>query len=145
MTHYDNAFAGHFGQLLAAREAELRAALDTGNPKELADEQPGNGEVRDFKDLAERESRFDMAALEEARIENELSQVLAARRRLKDGSFGQCLECGKPMELLRLEAMPAAAFCVPCQAAGEPTTPGHPNQAAFDPHQYPAPGNRQHG
>jgi len=129
MQHYDKSFAGHFGKLLAAREAELRAALDTGNKKELADDQPGNGEVRDFKDLAERELEYDRAAMDEARTETELSQVLAARRRLKDGSFGQCVECGKPMDLLRLEAMPAAAFCVPCQAAGEQTTAAHPPSA----------------
>ena len=129
MQHYDNSLAGHFGKLLAAREAELRLALDTGNKKELAGDQTGNGEAHDFKDLAERESHFDLAALEAARIANELSQVLAARRRLKDGSFGQCVECGKPMDLRRLEAMPAAAFCVPCQAAGEPTAAAHPPSA----------------
>jgi RNA polymerase-binding transcription factor DksA len=119
MKHYDHSMAGHFGKLLAAREAELRAALDTGNKKELEAGQPAQTDVQDFKDLAERESQHDIAALEEAQAVNELSQVLAALRRLRDGSFGQCLECGKPMDLRRLEALPAAAFCVACQAAGE--------------------------
>lgn len=125
MQHYDNSFAGHFGKLLAAREVELRTALDIRNQEELADDQSSNGEVRDFKDLAERELEYDIAALEAARIATELSQVLAARRRLRDGSFGQCVICGKPMDLPRLEAIPAAAFCVPCQAADEQTTSAH--------------------
>lgn len=125
MTHYENSFAEHFGKLLASREAELRAALDTGNQKELADEQADNGEVRDFKDLAERESQSDMAALDAERIATELSQVLAARRRLREGTFGRCTECGKPMDLRRLEALPAAALCVACQAADEQAPAAH--------------------
>ncbi|EJL88495.1 DnaK suppressor protein [Polaromonas sp. CF318] len=124
MKHYDNSLAGHFGTILAQREAELRAVLDTGNKKELSDAQPGNGEVQDFKDLAERELESDMAAMDEARAAIELSQVLAASRRLREGSFGQCLECGKPIDLRRLEVLPSAAFCVACQTAGETTS--HP-------------------
>lgn len=125
MTHYENSFAEQFDKLLASREAELRAALDAGNKRELADDQPGNGEVRDFKDLAERESESDMAALDAERIATELSQVLAARRRLGEGKFGRCEECGKPMDLHRLEALPAAALCVACQAAGEQAQGAH--------------------
>jgi DnaK suppressor protein len=124
MKHYDNSLAAHFGDILARRETELRAALDTGNKKALSDAQPGNGEVQDFKDLAERESQSDMAAMDEARAAIELSQVLAASRRLREGSFGQCVECGKPIDLRRLQALPAAAFCVACQTAGETTS--HP-------------------
>lgn len=129
MKHYENSLAGHFDNILAAREAELKAELDPANKKQLADEQAGSGDVQDFKDLAERGLHQDMAALNEAHLEVELYQVLAARRRVRDGSFGQCMECGKPMDLLRLEAMPAAAFCVPCQAAGEQTSAAHPPSA----------------
>jgi len=119
MKHYEHSLAGHFDKLLATREAELRATLDIENKKDLADDQPGNAEVQDFKDLADRESQHDIEALEAARAANELSQVLAARQRLRSGNFGQCLECGKPVDLRRLEARPEAAFCVTCQAAGE--------------------------
>lgn len=119
MKHYDNSMAAHFGKLLAAREAGLKATLDTGYSKELAADQPDDSEVQDFKDLADRESQHDIAALEAAHAMTELSQVLAARHRLRDGGFGQCLECGKPIDLRRLEALPEAAFCLACQAAGE--------------------------
>ena len=119
MKHYDHSMAGHFGKLLDVREAELRATLDAGYKQELAADRPGDTEVQDFKDLADRESQHDMAALEAVHAMNELSQVLAARHRLLGGSFGQCLECGKPIDLRRLEALPEAAFCLACQAAGE--------------------------
>jgi RNA polymerase-binding transcription factor DksA len=118
MKHYDNSLAGHFGGILARRETELRKVLDTGNKEELAADQAG-GEVQDFKDLAERESQSDMAAMDAARAAAEFSLVLAARRRLRDGNYGQCVGCGKPIDLRRLEALPAAAFCVACQTAGE--------------------------
>lgn len=125
MKHYDNSLAGHFGNILARREAELRAALDTGSHEELAAEEAGNAEVRDFKDLAERELQFDMAALDAARVTEELAQVLAARRRLQEGHYGQCTECSKPIDLRRLEALPAAALCLTCQTAGEETSAVH--------------------
>ncbi|MEO7886894.1 TraR/DksA family transcriptional regulator [Polaromonas sp.] len=124
MKHYDRSLAGHFDGILAWRESELRASLDTDNPKELAAEQPGN-EVQDFKDLAERALQYGMAALDAERAATELSQVLAARCRLREGSFGQCAQCGKPIDLRRLEALPAAAFCLACQAAGEETPAAH--------------------
>jgi DnaK suppressor protein len=120
MKHYDSSLAGHFGGILARRETELRDALDMGNQKELAADQTGS-EVQDFKDLAERESQSDLAAMDATRTTTELSQVLTAQRRLREGSFGQCVECGKPIDLRRLEALPAAAFCVACQTAGEKT------------------------
>jgi DnaK suppressor protein len=122
MKHYDHSMAAHFGKLLAAREAELKAALDTNYKEELEADQPDDSEVLDFKDLADRESQHDMAALEAVHAMNELSQVLAARHRLLGGSFGQCLECGKPIDLRRLEALPEAALCLACQAAGEKPT-----------------------
>ncbi len=121
MKHYVKSLARQFENVLIAREAQLRAVLDTVNKKELATEEAGNAEVQDFKDLAERESQLDMAALEAGRAADELSQVLAAMRRLQDGSFGQCAECGKPIDLRRLEAMPAAALCLTCQGAREET------------------------
>lgn len=125
MTHYVNSLAGHFGNLLAQREAELRAALDADKKDERAAEEAGSGEVHDFKDLADRELQSDMATLDAARVLEELSQVVAARRRLQEGHYGQCVECGKPIDLRRLEALPAAPFCVACQTADEEAPAGH--------------------
>jgi DnaK suppressor protein len=43
-------------------------------------------------------------------------KVLAALTRMSDGSYGLCLDCGKPVPEGRLEARPDASRCVPCQA-----------------------------
>jgi len=119
MTHDMTALADRFGNLLALREAELTAILDKLNKEELAGEEARDREVQDFKDLASRETEFDTAALDAERAIEELAQVGAARRRLLEGHYGLCVKCGKPIDLRRLEALPAAARCLTCQTAGE--------------------------
>jgi DnaK suppressor protein len=46
-----------------------------------------------------------------------LRQVEAALHRMHEGHYGLCLNCGQEMKPRRLEALPWAAFCVPCQEA----------------------------
>lgn len=38
--------------------------------------------------------------------------------RLKNGTYGRCESCGKPIEVGRLEAMPIANLCVSCSKKG---------------------------
>ena len=42
--------------------------------------------------------------------------VLAALERLDNGSYGLCVDCGKPVPEGRLEAKPEAARCLTCQS-----------------------------
>lgn len=41
--------------------------------------------------------------------------VMAALTRVEDGTYGQCVDCGKPVPDGRLEARPDAARCLGCQ------------------------------
>jgi len=43
-----------------------------------------------------------------------MEQVQAAIRRIDDGTFGQCTECGGKIADERLQAIPYAALCVEC-------------------------------
>ncbi|MHB1432413.1 MAG: TraR/DksA family transcriptional regulator [Streptosporangiaceae bacterium] len=43
--------------------------------------------------------------------------VLDALRRLDEGRYGVCVDCGKPVPESRLKARPEAARCLKCQAA----------------------------
>jgi DnaK suppressor protein len=45
--------------------------------------------------------------------------LLEALRRLDDGLYGRCVDCGKPVPEGRLEARPEAARCVECQSRQE--------------------------
>lgn len=47
--------------------------------------------------------------------ETALAEVLAALRRMDEGSYGTCAQCGGSIELERLEVLPQAARCLPCQ------------------------------
>jgi DnaK suppressor protein len=48
---------------------------------------------------------------------NQLRDVLAAIRRIEEGSFGICQECEEGIYPKRLAAVPWAAFCIQCQEA----------------------------
>jgi DnaK suppressor protein len=44
-----------------------------------------------------------------------LGQIGDALRRMADGGYGRCDRCTGPIPVERLEAVPHARFCVPCQ------------------------------
>jgi DnaK suppressor protein len=67
--------------------------------------------------LAEAEFERDVAGAGQAR--SVLMQIIAAQRRLADGHYGICVDCGSNIGLARLEAQPAASRCVRCQEAAE--------------------------
>jgi DnaK suppressor protein len=46
--------------------------------------------------------------------EHILQEVDAALKRIDDGSYGVCAECGKPISEGRLEARPYAVLCIEC-------------------------------
>ena len=48
-------------------------------------------------------------------------EVDAARRRLAEGVYGVCVDCGSDIGLQRLRAEPAAARCIECQERHEKT------------------------
>jgi RNA polymerase-binding protein DksA len=55
---------------------------------------------------------------------DELRALEAARARLRDGSYGTCVECGGDIGFERLQASPAALRCVECQRVYEKTHAG---------------------
>jgi DnaK suppressor protein len=46
---------------------------------------------------------------------SQLSLVRVALERLREGSFGECLHCGKPIGEKRLDALPWTPYCIACQ------------------------------
>ena len=55
-----------------------------------------------------------MATAVEARRRGRLQQIEEALRRLDDGDFGYCVECGEDIPAKRLEIDPAASRCIDC-------------------------------
>jgi RNA polymerase-binding transcription factor len=48
-----------------------------------------------------------------------LRQVKTALARIRDGSFGTCIECESPISPKRLAAVPWAPLCIQCQEAAD--------------------------
>ena len=49
------------------------------------------------------------------RERQELQEIEAALARIRDGSYGICIDCGGEIGRARLKADPAAKRCLPCQ------------------------------
>ncbi len=55
-----------------------------------------------------------MALEQHRRQEAELQKLKEARKRMEDGSYGQCVMCRQPIAPARLEAQPDAILCINC-------------------------------
>ncbi|WP_417674218.1 TraR/DksA family transcriptional regulator [Roseibium sp.] len=55
-----------------------------------------------------------MAQASERQRRTDLVRIEAALKRLDDGDYGYCLECGEEIAAKRLEIDPAAALCITC-------------------------------
>ena len=52
-----------------------------------------------------------------AQLQDSLSNVVAALKKLDEGTYGVCERCHKPISAARLEAKPASAYCIDCASA----------------------------
>lgn len=62
-------------------------------------------------DMYDREFNLGLASNDR----ETLSRVNDALQRIKDGDYGQCGQCGKPIAVARLKAIPYVETCVKCQ------------------------------
>ncbi|MGN6704258.1 MAG: TraR/DksA family transcriptional regulator, partial [Burkholderiaceae bacterium] len=63
----------------------------------------------------------DVGNAEVTRDLREMRAIAAAMTRIDDGTYGDCVDCGKDIPYARLEAQPTAERCVPCQERYEKT------------------------
>jgi len=66
-------------------------------------------------DCSTRDLAFQMAAVGSSEVQS----IDRALRRLEEGSYGHCGDCGEPIAEARLRALPFAELCVKCQQAYE--------------------------
>ena len=97
-----------FRTILLRKEDELRNAM--AELESAARERPE--EVEDPID-AVTSAQNKAAALEENTLAAEtLSQVQEALERINRGTYGKCVDCGREIELARLEAVPWTRYCL---------------------------------
>jgi len=104
-------------------QARYRTQLET-RLQALHSEAQANSEARNIVMLDQtsvgRLSRMDaiqqqaMAQATQARRELESRQIMAALKRIEDGEFGYCEDCGEDIPEARLNLSPTASRCVSC-------------------------------
>ena len=75
--------------------------------------EPGTDDEHDPEGATLAFERQHTAALLERAVE-QIAEIDAAIRRLDEGTYGICVQCGQPVGEGRLAARPAAATCVRC-------------------------------
>jgi RNA polymerase-binding transcription factor DksA len=66
-------------------------------------------------DLAEREKVTTLMCS----LKNKLALIDYALRQAREGTYGMCKGCGKPINPARLEAVPKATLCLECKVITE--------------------------
>lgn len=112
-------------ELSAIIEARYRALREE-ILKEVArarDEQYADlaGATHDTGDESLADLVADLDQAEISRDVGELRELEDARRRIADGTYGLCVDCGGDIPLERLRAQPGAARCLACQSRHEKT------------------------
>jgi len=93
------------------REAVQRssaATADDRNPVELDQQSVGRLSRIDAIQVQE------MARATEVRRKERLLRIGGALKRIEDGSFGECLECGEDIAAKRLQLDPTVLLCIDC-------------------------------
>jgi RNA polymerase-binding transcription factor len=91
---------------------EIRAELDSTGKQNIEGLNAGTG---DAGDESVADLLADLGATMVDRQVQELREIEAARERMRDGSYGECIKCGSEIPFERLLAYPTALRDVPCQ------------------------------
>ena len=89
-------------------ERAMLSAVEQGREAVAAD-------IRDIADQAVLSYQQELIFSQGTNGHKQLTLVRNALRRLEDGSFGECVHCGKTIGAKRLEALPWTPYCIDCQ------------------------------
>lgn len=118
-----DAFTAQLQQMRSEVLAQLRA--QRGGPIGRA-EAAAQAREQQSDDWAQADAERDLAFALEERESAELVAIDAALRRVADGSYGLCVDCGASIATARLHAAPTALRCVGCQEKTERAQGGVP-------------------
>ena len=103
--------------LLESRGNELRILLeqaaDLTRPVTL--DQQSVGRVSRIDAIQQQQ----MAIASQTQTSRMLRSIEAALRRIEEGEYGDCRQCGEPILFARLQIQPEASLCVTCQSENE--------------------------
>ena len=93
---------------LQTRITELQAQDPFSDPERVNDNAASDSE-------ANEESSHDRFSAMVTELEETISQIEAAIKKMQDGTYGSCTNCGNQIEPERLQILPTARLCLPCE------------------------------
>ena len=100
-----------FKKALQVRHRELRSGV--AQTKQNLHTQHDYG--KDEGDRANTSLAREIDLAQKSRDRALLALVDAALKRISEGTFGNCLNCGQEINTKRLEAIPWVRYCITCQ------------------------------
>ena len=112
-----------FKQRLQREREQLRAAINTdahaSDNKNFDNMAGAGGGARDPGDDSVAMQLSDLAISSMEKQGSRLREIENALKRIDEGSYGECLDCGGDIPRARLEAYPTARRCTQCQSRRE--------------------------
>jgi DnaK suppressor protein len=102
---------GYRKALIRKREDLLGVVRRTEEDGRLAEEEG----TQDLADKAASSYNKEFLFFQSSAERTTLQLVDEALSRIEEGNYGECVHCGGPLQEKRLEAVPWARHCVPCQ------------------------------
>lgn len=103
----------HFRKLLLE---ELRRHTENVRGDQAAALDSIDDGVKDSVDMSQQDVDQELTLRRGERESQLVADIDQALMRIDEGTYGQCVRCGKPIDERRLEAMPTARYDAACQA-----------------------------
>jgi len=101
-----------FKKRLETRQHELRTMVSRNDQEGRSADQEA---TQDIADRAASSYNKEFLFSQSNNDRQLLSMVDGALARIREGSFGECISCGKEINPKRLEAVPWTRHCIECQ------------------------------
>ncbi len=109
----------HFKKKLMEKQSELIDVVQ--KTENYGREVDNSTEAMDIADKASSSYTKELMFSKSDGDRQFLQAVIDALDRIEEKDYGDCSNCGKPVERKRLEAVPWAALCLSCQEQAETT------------------------
>ena len=106
-------------QKLARQLEAMKEDIFADVEQTLSEMHAQSGNIPDPNDRATVESDRSFELRLRGRERKLLEKIDAALIRIKEGTYGICVECGEKISIKRLEARPVAQLCIDCKTIQE--------------------------
>jgi RNA polymerase-binding protein DksA len=112
----------HFKQRLVQERQRAQEALDYLHDESESQVEDDREEIQSDNhpgDMATSTFDRELDYTLEENVERALAEIDAALKRIENGTYGTCVNCGRPIGPERLEALPWATLCIDCKRKDE--------------------------